>query len=138
MGGQLRLDHESARIKANIASILEYREYLDDTFDSDVVGNFIAEGKFDIVEERFAWLLSDTFGQTSTRSARRPTPGQPRVREFHFRPAPISSCHSARAIPWYLRGLYSDFSYEDSDLGNDACTVNSRCSANSPRPASVR
>ena len=48
VGAQLRLDHESARITASIASKLEYREYLDDSFDSDVVGNFIAESKFAI------------------------------------------------------------------------------------------
>ena len=49
----------------SITSRLEYRDYLDDTFDSEVVGNLVGNALVDIVEDRFTWTLEDTFGQST-------------------------------------------------------------------------
>ena len=118
VGGDLHLDHESARMEASIASRLEYRDYLDDSFASEVVGNFIAESKFDIVEERFAWLLSDTFGQSSRDQLSADTPANRESVNF-FSTGPDLELPFGSRNTFVVRGLYSNYSYEDSELGND-------------------
>jgi len=65
VGAQLRLDHESRRLRANVETRLEYRDYLDNTYDGEVVGNLLANGVFAFVEDRFTWTVTDTFGQTT-------------------------------------------------------------------------
>jgi hypothetical protein len=118
LGGQLRLDHESARLKANIATRLEYRDYLDDTFDGDLVGNFIGASRFDLVEDRIAWTVDDTFGQTSRNQFSADTPDNRESVNF-LSTGPDLTLPFGSRNSLELHGRYSNVNYEVSDLGND-------------------
>lgn len=117
IGAQLRLDHESRRIKAKIASRLEYHDYLDGTYQSDVVGNLIGTSTFDLVPERFTWALDDTFGQSTVDQFAADTPAnRENINVFSTGPdfkLPLGSRNFL-----VIGGRYTDVSYEDSQLGN--------------------
>lgn len=65
LGAGLRFsfDKDSTRLHADVVGDLAYMEYLDNTFDSEVIGNVAATGRFAFIPERFEWVLSDNFGQ---------------------------------------------------------------------------
>ncbi len=117
IGGQFRLAQESRRLNADIVTRLEYREYLDNSFDSEIVGNLIGSAVFDIVEERFTWTVDDTFGQTMLNQFLPSTPAN-RENANRLSTGPDLTLPFGSRNEFILRGRYIDLSYEDSDLGN--------------------
>jgi hypothetical protein len=117
IGAQFRLAQESRRLNANIVTRLEYREYLDNSFDSEIVGNLIGSAVFDIVEERFTWTVDDTFGQTMLNQFLPSTPAN-RENANRLATGPDLTLPFGSRNKFILRGRYIDLSYEDSDLGN--------------------
>lgn len=103
------------RLTADADVDLSYFEYLDNTFESEVVGT--ADGLFTvgIVPERFTWLFQDSFGQAQTDPF---TPITPDNREnlnyFTTGPDVIVRLGSAGALR--LFGRYADTDYERSPL----------------------
>ncbi len=118
IGAQLRLDHESRRIKANIASRLEYRDYLNNTYDSEVVGNLIANSKFDLVEQRLTWVLDDTFGQSTVNQFAADTPAN-RENVNVVSTGPDLKLPLGTRNYLVIGGRYTDVGYQHSNLGND-------------------
>jgi hypothetical protein len=118
LGAQLSLSHESSRIDANIASRLEYRDYLDDSFGSELLGNLIADSRFEFIEERLTWVLEDTFGQ-STRNQLAPDTPDNRESMNLLSTGPELELPLGSRNSLLLSGRYVDMYYEDSDLGND-------------------
>jgi len=117
VGGQLRLDHQSSRTNVNIATRLEYRDYLDNTFDSEVIGNLVGSGVFDIIEERFTWTVEDTFGQMTQNQFAPVTPGN-RENVNYLSTGPDITFPFMSSNRLVLRGRYVDVDYEISNLGN--------------------
>lgn len=117
LGAQLRLDHDSRRLASKVAARLEYRDYLDDTFDSEVVGNLITNNVLQIVEERFTWTLDDTFGQTTQNQFSPSTPDN-RENVNHLSTGPDFTLPLGSRNRLVINGRYIDVSYGDSDLGN--------------------
>jgi hypothetical protein len=62
-GLQFSYDQQTAKLNADLVGDLAYYEYLDNTFDSELLGNLFANGVFSIVPERFVWSGIDQFGQ---------------------------------------------------------------------------
>lgn len=62
-GLELRLVRQSARLDADLNIDLDYFDYQDDTYDSEVTGRASADVMFRFVPERFEWILQDSFGQ---------------------------------------------------------------------------
>jgi hypothetical protein len=62
---QLRfsLDERTRRLTADFAGNLAYNEYLDETFESELIGNFAGVGNFALIEDRLFLEGSDYFGQ---------------------------------------------------------------------------
>ena len=118
IGGQLRLDHESSRLRANVATRMEYREYLDNTYDGELAGNLLADGTLDIVEERISWALTDTFGQTTQNQFAAATPDN-RENVNYLSTGPNLSLPLGSRNMLIVHGRYKDVSYEDSDLGSE-------------------
>jgi hypothetical protein len=117
VGGQLKLDHDSRRLRANVATRLEYLDYLDDTYDGEVIGNLIGGAKLDIVEDRFSWSLDDTFGQTTQNQFAAASPdNRENVNYLSTGPDLVVSLGSRNQL--LLNGRYTDLSYEKSELGN--------------------
>jgi len=59
-------DDHSPRLRADITGDFAYYDYLQNTYDSEVVGNLYADTAFALVPERILWSISDQFGQTLT------------------------------------------------------------------------
>lgn len=57
------LDEQTARLQADLVGDLAYYEYLNDTYDSEVLGNFLGSATLTLVPDRFQWMAADSFGQ---------------------------------------------------------------------------
>ena len=123
VGAQLSLDHESKRLNAKISSRLEYHDYFDNTYESDVVGNFLANTTFNLVTERFTWAADDTFGQSSINQFAGDTPAN-RENINVFSTGPDFKLPLGTRNFLVIGGRYSDVAYEHSDLGNDRISGN--------------
>ena len=117
VGAQLRLDHESRRLRANVETRLEYRDYLDNTYDGEVVGNLLANGVFAFVEDRFTWTVTDTFGQTTQNQFAPSTPDN-RANVNYLSTGPDFTLPLGSRNKLLMHGRYIDLHYEDSDVGN--------------------
>jgi hypothetical protein len=65
LGVDLEWQAERPRLTADVNLNADYLEYLDDTFDSEVVGAGNALLNFALVPERLNWTLEDHYGQQS-------------------------------------------------------------------------
>jgi hypothetical protein len=117
IGAQLSLEHESRRLTTSITSRLEYREYLDNTFDSEVIGNLVGNALFDIVEERLTWTIEDTFGQSTVNQFAPVTPGN-RENVNYLSTGPDLTLPFLSRNSFIVRGRLADVNYESSNLGN--------------------
>jgi hypothetical protein len=57
------LDENTRRLRADVVGDLAWNEYLDDTFDSELTGNFAGNATFGLLPERIEWFVGDSFGQ---------------------------------------------------------------------------
>jgi hypothetical protein len=73
-GLRFAFDQDSARVKADIIGDLAYYEYLDNAYDSDLVGNVDANALFALLPDRITWAFSEQFGQSLTDPFRSDTP----------------------------------------------------------------
>jgi hypothetical protein len=117
IGAQLSLEHESRRLTSSITSRLEYRDYLDNTFDSEVIGNLVGNALFDIVEERLTWTIEDTFGQSTVNQFAPVTPGN-RENVNYLSTGPDLTLPFLTRNRFIVRGRLADVNYESSNLGN--------------------
>jgi hypothetical protein len=117
VAAQLRLDHESKRLRANVATYLEYLDYVDNTYESQVLGNLIGDAVLDIVEDRFSWTLDDTFGQTTLNQLAASTPDN-RENINYLSTGPDFTFSLGGRNKLLLNGRYADVNYETSELGN--------------------
>lgn len=117
IGAQLSLEHESRRLTTSITSRLEYRDYLDNTFDSEVIGNLVGNALFDIVEERLTWTIEDTFGQSTVNQFAPVTPGN-RENVNYLSTGPDLTLPFLSRNKLVVRGRLADVNYESSNLGN--------------------
>ena len=62
----LGITTDRPNLDADVAAHLEYRHYLDDTFDSEVVGGVNAFVAYAFIPERFIWVVEDNFSQISS------------------------------------------------------------------------
>lgn len=63
LGVNFSFDQLGPRLQADLVGDVAYYHYFDDTYDSEVVGNFIGDVRFGFVPQRFEWVVSDTYGQ---------------------------------------------------------------------------
>jgi hypothetical protein len=54
------------RLNADVSVDADYVEYLDDTYDGEIVGGLDGTLDFSVVPDRLRWLVQDSFGQQST------------------------------------------------------------------------
>lgn len=62
-GLRFSLDQRSTRLQADAIGNFSYAEYLDDTYDSELLGNFAGNARFGIVPQRVEWVVTDNYGQ---------------------------------------------------------------------------
>ncbi|MES1263873.1 MAG: hypothetical protein ABUL69_05920, partial [Peristeroidobacter soli] len=74
-GLRLSLDERSNRVAANLVGDFAFYDYLDDTFDSELIGSFVGNSTVTLIEDRLKWLVSDDFGQVLNDPLSPATPG---------------------------------------------------------------
>ena len=118
VGAGVSLDHRSRRITALALGSLAYLDYLDDTFDNEVVGNMLLEGDFAIVPERLNWVVQNNFGQTRRISTDPVTPDN-RENINYFTTGPDLTLPLGLRTSLLMSGRYSDVYYEEGDFGSE-------------------
>jgi hypothetical protein len=64
IGLDFNLEQQTRKLDADIRSTFDYLNYVDDTFDSEVIGGLVATADYAFVEERLFWLFQYNWGQT--------------------------------------------------------------------------
>ncbi len=118
VGAALDWSQQTSRMDAAVVGEIHYLEYLDDTFDSEVVGTIVGNGSFDIVRERFAWTLEDTFGQTTIDQFSPVTAGN-RENVNYLSTGPDFTLPLSSRVDFLLSGRYSDVYFEHSELDSE-------------------
>lgn len=118
-GAQFSFDHRSPRLEADLVGDLAYYDYLDDTFDSELLGNFAGTTQVALVPERVTWLFSDNFGQVLHDPF---TPATPENRENInvFTTGPDFTLALGSQLRLLLGGRYSLTNYADSPFDSDS------------------
>jgi hypothetical protein len=62
-GLRFSFDEKTRKITADLVGNFDYQKFLNDTYDSQLVGNFVGNLALAFVPERFTWNFSDNFGQ---------------------------------------------------------------------------
>lgn len=113
------LSQMSSRVEADLVGNFAYYDYLDDTYDSEVLGNFVGSGLFHFVPERFTWMIADNFGQVLTDPFE---PATPENREYinYLTTGPDFMLGFGSLTRLRLGGRYTLSSYEESPFDSDA------------------
>lgn len=75
VGATGSLFKDEGRLRANVRGSVWYEEYLDNTFDGELLGSLSAELRYDFIPERFSWTLENTYGQTAQNTFQPASPG---------------------------------------------------------------
>lgn len=119
--GRLGLDlaTDRPRFDADIVADLQYRDYLDRDFSSEVAGGLSGFLDFAFVPERFSWIVEDNYGQIAkTRQVADRPDNREQINYLSTGPEitlPLGS--RTRAV---LSGRYADTYLEDSPQDNEA------------------
>ena len=118
-GLQFSLDQRSSRLYADMVGNFAYYDYLDNTFDDEVLGNFAGQARFAFVPERFEWLLADNFGQVLSDPFMPATPdNRENINYLTTGPDVLFALGSQTRLR--LAARYSMTTYEDSDFDSDS------------------
>lgn len=108
---------EEGRLSYAVLADATYVDYLDDTFDAEVIGGLDGIVSYAFIPERFTWTFEDTYGQSQINLFR---PDRPDNREsvnfFSTGPDIVLPIGSRNFLD--VGGRYSDARYEDSALDN--------------------
>lgn len=120
-GVSFRVDSDRPRLDANIIGDLQYRDYLDDTFDSEVVGGVNALVSYAFIPERFSWVVQDNFGQLANDRQVVETPGN-RQNVNYFTTGPDITLPLGAVTALRVSGRFSDAYYETTPEDNQGLT----------------
>jgi Putative beta-barrel porin 2 len=62
-GVQFSLDKSNSRLNADVYGDVAYNDYLNNTYQSEVIGNVVADARYALIPERLNWVVADNFGQ---------------------------------------------------------------------------
>jgi len=110
------------RLDADVYVDLDYVEYLDDTYQGEVVGTADANLIFGIVPERFTWQVQDSFGQAQSDPFSPVTPdNSENVNYFTTGPDLMLNFGTQNAMRLFAR--YSPTDYEETDLDGESTSA---------------
>lgn len=118
-GLRFSLDRQGSRLHGNAVGDLAYVEYLDNTYDSELVGNFAGDLRWAFVPERFEWQVADNFGQALNDPFAPATPDN-RQNINYFTTGPDVTFAFGSRTRLRLGGRYVLATYEDSPLDSDS------------------
>ncbi len=117
LGTQFTLQQDTRKLYANLDGDLTWLEYLDNTYDSELIGNAGATLRASLVEDVLAWSFVDRFGQTRTDLLAPPTPSN---REYvnQFSTGPDVAIRLGGNLHLQASGRYMRVDYEDSPFNS--------------------
>jgi hypothetical protein len=118
VGLTLGLTADRPRLDADLSTALEYRKYLDDTFDDELVGGLDGTLAYAFVPERFLWIVQDNFGQIANNRAAVESPDN-RQNFNYFTTGPDITVPLGSRTEAELSARYSDTYFEDSVEGSE-------------------
>jgi len=117
VGLKFDLRHQSRRVDLNVNADMEFRDYLKDTFDNEIVGGLSADLIFQIAPDIFDWVFENRFGNLQTNPFEANTPVNRQDinifstgPDFHVRLGPRTRLE--------LGSRYSSSHFEISDINN--------------------
>lgn len=121
VGLQLDWQERTRRIDGDATVDLNYYEYLDDTFDSEVIGTANGSLALALVPERLHWVFEDSFGQAQQDPF---APATPETREDlnYFSTGPDLTLRFGANGFTRLFGRWSSTTYEISPLDAERTT----------------
>jgi hypothetical protein len=118
IGANVDWTESTRRLDADVLVDLDYVEYLDDTYEGEVVGTADANLIFGIVPERFTWQVQDSFGQAQSDPFSPVTPeNSENVNYFTTGPDLLLNLGTQNSMR--LFGRYSTTNYEVTDLDGE-------------------
>jgi hypothetical protein len=118
LGANVDWTEETRRLDADVLVDLDYVEYLDDTYEGEVVGTADANLTFGIVPERFTWQVQDSFGQAQSDPFSPVTPDNSENVNY-FTTGPDLLLNLGNQNSMRLWGRYSTTNYEVTDLDGE-------------------
>lgn len=118
LGTEFSLLHKTRRLSADLTGDLSYVEYLNNTFDSELVGSFGAAVLVGLVEERLSWALDDSFGQTRLDPFVPVTPAN-RENVNRFSTGPDLTLRFSAAMRLNAQARYTRLDYQTSPFDQD-------------------
>jgi hypothetical protein len=105
------------RLNADVSIDADYVEYLNDTYDGEIVGGLDGTLDFSIIPDRMTWLVQDSFGQESTDPFAPVTPAsRENVNYFTTGPTfefPVGT-RAARVFATYSRTDYEESPFDSN------------------------
>jgi len=119
LGGQLSWLHESPRLYADVLGDIAYLDYLDDTYDSEVTGNFVGALTLHAIPDRLDWVFNDNFGQARRDPLAAVTPGnRENINLFSTGPDFVMGL-GVPNLQARLSARYANVAYETSNFDSD-------------------
>ena len=119
IGTHVNWSKMTRRLDADVFVDLDYVEYLDNTYDGEIVGTADIDTTFSIVPDRFTWQVQDSFGQAQSDPFSPVTPeNSENVNYFTTGPDLLLGFGSQNSMR--LFGRYSPTHYEVTDLDGES------------------
>ena len=117
-GFTLELEEKTRRIDADVDADISYYDYMDNTYDSEVIGGLDGHLVFGILPERLLWSLEDNFGQARQNQFEADRPDN-RENINLLSTGPDLTLNLGSTMSLLLSGRYALTQYEDSPLDNE-------------------
>lgn len=120
-GLQFAWSRPEGRLQADAGADLQYRTYLDNTYDDELTGRLDGTLVYAFVPERFSWFLQETYGQTLIDPRAVDTAGN-RQNTNVLSTGPDLTLRLGQRTSVVLSGRWMDASYEESSTDNQRLT----------------
>lgn len=114
IGGHVDLKRDGSRVSGRLRIDGSFREYFDDTYDSEFLGSGAANLRLGLIGDSLTWSFDDTFGQVLTDTFEPSTP-ENRENVNVFSTGPDLRLRLSGSTEVVIRGRYDDARYQDSD-----------------------
>lgn len=118
-GLALSVDMERPRLSTDIGANLEYRDYIDESYDSEIVGGLDAGLTYAFVIDRFLWSVEDNYGQIAEDRRQADSPSN-RQNFNYFSTGPDIIVPFGSVTSGQASGRWSDTYYEDGSQDSES------------------
>jgi hypothetical protein len=117
----IAVDAVRPRLTANIGANLEYRDYVDEAFQSELVGGLDGFVSYAFVPERFIWVVTDNYGQIANQRTLADSPDN-RQNVNYFSTGPDIILPLTGRTSLQLAGRFADTYYENTEQDSQSIT----------------